>query len=125
MLDNPAASGGLYITPTSIDKDSAGPNRARYTFLVAAGTYAVWGRVVTPSADEDSFWVSMDGGSFRLWNSISEASTDWAWAEIRDYTEGIILYDLEAGTHTLEIANREDGVQLDRLYITSNGDTPE
>ena len=120
-----AASGGKYIQPTSNNPSSAGPNRASYTFSAAAGTYKVWGRVIAPTADDDSFWVSMDGGSFVMWNSIL-SSTSWAWDTVHDSNNGgaVMTYTLSQGSHTLVIANREDGVKLDKLYVTAKGDTP-
>ena len=119
------ASGGKYIQPTSNNSASAGPNRASYTFTAAAGTYKVWGRVIAPTADDDSFWVSMDGGSFVNWNSIP-SSTTWAWDDVHNSDSGgtVVTYTLAQGSHTLVVANREDGVKLDKLYVTAKGDTP-
>jgi hypothetical protein len=119
------ASGGHYIQPTANSPNSPGPNRATYTFTVAAGTYKVWGRVISPTADDDSFWVSMDGGSFVKWNSIPTSST-WAWDDVHDSDNGGVVktYALTQGSHTLVVANREDGVKLDKLYVTAKGDTP-
>lgn len=119
------ASGGQFIAPSTNSPNSAGPNRATYTFNAAAGTYKVWGRVISPTADDDSFWVSMDGGSFIKWNSIP-LSASWAWDDVHnsDNNGAVMTYTLAQGSHTLVIANREDGVKLDKLYITANGDTP-
>jgi hypothetical protein len=33
-------------------------------------------------------------------------------------------YALTAGAYGLVIANRENGVLLDRVYLTANGDSP-
>jgi mannobiose 2-epimerase len=119
------ASGGQYIQPTANSLNSPGPNRATYTFTVTAGTYKVWGRVISPTADDDSFWVSMDGGSFVKWNSIPLHSS-WEWDDVHnsDAGGGAVSYNLTQGSHTLVIANREDGVKLDKLYITALGDIP-
>ncbi len=120
-----SVSGGQYIQPTSNDLSSPGPNRATYTVTVAAGSYALWGRVRAPTADDDSFWVSVDGGSFVRWNDIPHATT-YVWDRVRNSDAGsaAVTYSLSAGTHTIVVANREDGVRLDKLYLTSLGDTP-
>jgi mannobiose 2-epimerase len=119
------ASGGKYIQPTANSPNSPGPNRATYTFSAAAGTYKVWGRVISSTADDDSFWVSMDGGSFVKWNSIP-LSSSWAWDDVHNSDNGgaVMTYTLAQGSHTLVMANREDGVKLDKLYVTAKGDTP-
>ena len=119
------ASGGKYIAPSTSSPDSAGPNRATYTFNAAAGTYKVWGRVISPTADDDSFWVSVDGGTFVKWNSIP-ISSSWAWDDVHnsDNNSAVMTYALTQGNHTLVIANREDGTKLDKLYVTAKGDTP-
>ena len=120
-----AASGGKYLAPSANSPNAAGTNRATYTFTVSAGTYKVWGRVITPTADDDSLWVSMDGGSFVKWNSIP-LNSSWAWDDVHNSDNGgaVMTYSLAQGSHTLVIANREDGIKLDKIYITAKGDTP-
>jgi hypothetical protein len=90
-----------------------------YTFTVAAGTYVVWGRVIAPSTGSNSFWVSMDGGPFALWNL--PVSSSWVWDRVS--SAGVadpVVFSLAAGTHTLVVEQREDGARLDRLLITSD-----
>jgi hypothetical protein len=58
----------------------------------------------------------MDGGSWFLWNNIGPNSS-WAWEQCQ-------AYNLSAGNHTLTIAYREDGSQLDKLYLSNSGTTP-
>jgi hypothetical protein len=41
----------------------------------------------------------------------------WGWVSKFDY-------DLTAGNNTLDVAYREDGALLDKLYLTKDGDTP-
>ncbi len=72
-------------------------------------THKLWARVITPTANDDSFWVRMDGGSWYQRNNIGPTSS-WSWQECQSYT-------LNAGSHTLTIAYREDGAKLDKLYI--------
>lgn len=82
------------------------------------GTYAIWFRTECPDANGDSFWVKMDNGSFAMWNSIP-VSAAWQWNKFAT------TYSLTTtGNHTLIIGYREDGAKLDKIYITSAGDTP-
>ncbi len=125
VVADASAAGGAYIAPASNNTGSPGPNRALYTFTVDAGDYVLWGRTIAPTAADDSFWVSVDGGSFVRWNDIPQSST-WAWDDVHNSDAGgaTMVYSLASGSHTIEIANREDGVRLDKLYFTADGDIP-
>jgi arabinoxylan arabinofuranohydrolase len=86
-----------------------------FTFDISvSGTYTLYTRVICPSANDDSFWLKMDDGSFAMWNNIA-GSSSWIW------TYSPTRYNLDVGTHTLTIAYREDGARLDKLWITSEG----
>jgi GH35 family endo-1,4-beta-xylanase len=118
-----AASSGQYVTvqPGNNSINSAPTTAAGWVQLPfnvsQAGTYRVWIRRKTPNANDDSFWVRMDNGSFAMWNNIPVASS-WAWAQYPS------TFNLSAGNHTLTFGYREDGAQLDKVYITSGTDTP-
>jgi hypothetical protein len=51
-----------------------------------------------------------------------DAPDGWAWDEVHsdDHDRAVVNWTLSAGTHTLEIAKREDGVFLDAILITSD-----
>ncbi len=89
------------------------------------GSYTIWGRVIAPSASDDSYWVRMDGGAWIRWNNIASGSS-WHWDEVHDADNNnqVVSFNLSAGNHTLTVAYREDGTQLDKIYITNTGDTP-
>jgi hypothetical protein len=67
----------------------------------------------------------VDGGAFVRWNDILRTSS-WQWDEVHNSDAGnaVMVYTLSAGSHTIVIANREDGTRLDKLYFTALGDTP-
>jgi hypothetical protein len=105
---------GTYKTPTS----KAGT--ATYTFTVAStGTYRIWARVLAPTAGDNSFFVSMDGGDFQRWDTA--VSTSWTW-DLVNVNSGADpkLFQLASGTHTLILMQREDGTKIDKLIITNN-----
>ncbi len=88
-----------------------------YSFNVGeSGTYTLWGRIIAPTPNDDSFWIRMDNGSWYMWNGISSSSS-WTWDDCQSY-------NLSSGSHTLTVAYREDGTYLDKLYITNTGSTP-
>jgi hypothetical protein len=116
------ASGGSYITVAAGNNSQAAPPTtgiATFTFtLTDAGTYKVWGRVICPADTDDSFWVRVDGGTWINWNNITLGAT-WHWYDVHNGT-AVATFSLGAGSHTLEIAYREDGAKLDRLLITND-----
>lgn len=118
MGEDQATSNGYYMTvkPGNTSGSSAAGDEGRltYTFDVSeAGTYTLYARVICPNADDDSFWLKMDNGSFAMWNNIGP-STSWFWEA---FTSG---YSLTAGSHTLTISYREDGAKLDKIWLTKN-----
>ena len=63
--------------------------------------------------------------TFVKWNACRRPAA-WAWDDLHnsDNNNAVVTYTLAAGTHTLDVANREDGARLDKLYVTALGDTP-
>ena len=118
------ASNGKYVT-IKAGNNSTGTFPAdatgliTYTFDVEeSGTYYLYARLICPGANDDSFWIEMDNGSFAMWNNISAVT--WQWI---GFTSG---FSLAKGSHTLTIGYREDGAQLDKLWLTkTNADVPD
>lgn len=99
-----------------------------YPFEIKEGMgYVIWGRVIAPNGGDDSFWVKVDDGEWIKWNGLT-LSTSWVWDRVHHWEQGednvLKSFDLTEGKHTLYIAQRENGVRLDQLYITNSGDTP-
>jgi hypothetical protein len=117
---NASNSSYVVIQPGNNSTSSAPTNSAGYidfSFSVSqSGTYSVFARVLTPTANDDSWWVRMDGGSWIVWNNI--AATSWTWAQFPN------TFNLSAGSHTLTFAYREDGAQLDKINITTSTAAP-
>ena len=120
QLDEDAtASKGKYLqtvvqtinTPT----DSVYIVAAHFT-APTADTYYIYGRVMCPTWDDDSYFVSVDGAlNSNFVNGLQTASWDW-----KEFYHG----NLKAGEHTLYIGSREDGACLDKLCITTNPEAP-
>jgi hypothetical protein len=114
--DSNASSGTYILVP-----NGGGSNGyAAYTFQVtSAGNYVVWGRVLAPNGNDDSFFVSIDGGTPSTWK-IQNSNT-WIWDEVNDQgSANPVVYNLATGKHTLTIKQREDGTKLDCVVITKN-----
>jgi polygalacturonase len=120
-----AASGGHDVTVAAGNnsKPSAPANGSTaIPFTVgAAGTYKLWGRVIAPTDEDDSFWVRVDNGAWTDWNDIPTGSS-WHWANVTDdaNSNAVVLPALAAGAHTITFAYREDGARLDRVLITND-----
>lgn len=93
-------------------------NNVTYTFNVSSsGNYTLFARGAAPNASGDSMHAKVDGGGWTTSNGpLNHTSFYW---------ESIASYNLTAGSHTLEIAMREDGVKLDKFYLGLNGTDPD
>ena len=134
IYDDLRASRGQCIgTTDDVGNSSDNPppdGIATYTFTVEGGTYKVSCRIIIPSGD--SFWVRIPGATTQTTNHSSgwvrwsdpDDSDNWYWADVfsAEDDDETVLFTLPAGTHTLEIARREDGALLDAILITDDVD---
>jgi len=125
IADDPEASGGGYVWVP----DGAGSGgHAEYSFEVpVSGDYVIWGRVISNDGSSDSFLVAVDGGTDTTWHTKQGGVETWTWdvVAIRDYTavrdtSNPLTYNLEAGSHTLSIKQREDGTKIDKILVTND-----
>jgi hypothetical protein len=110
----------LVIQPGNNSTASAPTNTAGHIAfpisVTQSGTYTLFARVLGPTANDDSYWVSMDGGAWVMWNNWW--TTSWAWKQFPN------TFNLNAGNHTLTFAFREDGAQLDKLSLSTSSTAP-
>lgn len=122
------ASGGQYLLPPS-GNTSSPPSNANsivtFGFEADAGSYGAYARVRTPTLNDDSFWVRANGGRWIKWNNIPR-STSFNWHRVYDSDDRgtQISFDLVDGTNTVDIAHREDGAGLDKIFVTALGNVP-
>jgi hypothetical protein len=92
--------------------------------LPRSAQYRLWGRVIAPTLDEDSFWVRVDDGEWIQWNDISHQDQTWHWDDIRPFETRADRYmvPLAEGPHTLRISYRELGAKIDRVVVASELD---
>ena len=97
---------------------------ATYTVDLAAGAYALYGRVW--AMDGNSFWLRVDGGEWLEWDGL-RSYRGWEWHTVEraaDDEHRPRRFDLSAGEHTLEVGYRENRVRLDTLLLEADGTTP-
>jgi hypothetical protein len=115
ILSDTNCSNGKYVTITpGLNSTSSAPTNAADLVVIHfsvtnSATYAIYGRCNNPTANDDSFWIDMDGGGYALLNGLG--TTGWQWVSFGPYA-------LTAGPHTLSIAYREDGATLDKVSIS-------
>jgi len=124
--DPSASKGGCIEPPAAITSlDQPGAARARYSFQITTpAQYLIWGRIHSPDALHNTFWIQVDGATWYHWRITT--GEVWYWNQFHDnFDYGRPLkFDLAAGPHELLIANSIEGNRLDRLYVTADGDTP-
>ncbi len=127
VLASDEASNGIYleIKPDNNSTASASEDSVDHIVLTfevpASGDYTVWVRSRVPSADDDSYWVKMDDGEWTMWNQIDGGST-FQWDNAPNGAD--VTFPLLEGMHVLTMAYREDGTEMDKIYITNTGTIP-
>ena len=81
--------------------------------IITGGSNSFWLRIpgmVTNTTNHASGWVRF--------NDIQDGDA-WHWDEVGSSDDGdsVVEFTLAAGTHTLEIARREDGTLLDAIAL--------
>lgn len=108
---------------------TGGEGTATFTLdIPQAGPYILWGRVFAPDAVENSFFVSVDGREEFIWDTPgpgpSDVAEQWTWDPVSaregDDVVDPVVFDLEAGRHTLHLRNRESGTGLDGIIVTDD-----
>jgi hypothetical protein len=127
VVDDAMASKGRCIAPPAgvASLDQPGQARARYTFeATMPGSYLVWGRIHSPDAVHNTFWIQLDGGDWHHWRITT--GDVWWWNPFHDEANYFhpLTFELAAGPHEIVVANSIDGNRLDRMYVTADGDTP-
>jgi hypothetical protein len=92
--------------------------------IATPGVYVIWGRIHSPDATHNTFWIQLDAGTWHIWRITT--GEVWFWDRFHEnFDYGTPLkFDLGAGPHQLLIANSVEGDRLDRMYVTADGDTP-
>jgi len=133
VTSDSTASGGQYIgTPNGFGNTALPPavdGIATYSLTVKGGAYQMQFRVI--SSDGDSFWVRVPTATTNTGNHPSgwilndlTSSGTWIWDDVdsRNDNGETVVFTMAPGTHTLEIAYRDDGALLDAILVTDKLD---
>lgn len=138
IYDDVTTSGGQYISteevPEGSDENPPYPDgTVTYNFeIVEGGTYIVSLR--DRSIDTgDSVWVRIPGATTQtsnhesgwVWFDVFGTTDYWTWEGISSSTDSqdpTVLWTMEPGSYTLEIACRESGAGIDAITIIKQMD---
>jgi hypothetical protein len=123
------ASGGLFVWMPAKPGEKAGSSVGRVTWdleIEKAGDYYVWGRVLAPTLENDSFHVSVSTDAGELIKPTTWATgrhKEWEWIQLTLKNEKPPMpFTLPQGKVSLQLRVREAGTQMDRLFITPDPD---
>lgn len=115
-----SACGGGYVVSTAPYPQGA----AAFTFdAPAAGNYFVWARVMGLGWNQNSFWVSVDGGlEYHYEIPPFDGQWKWGWDLVHSDQGRALPIGLTGGTHIVRFRSREPNARLDTLYLTNHPD---
>ncbi|HYW78296.1 MAG TPA: hypothetical protein VE890_01925, partial [Thermoguttaceae bacterium] len=124
--DDADASGGRCVWQPSESTWGRSPGHVTWPLQIArAGQYRLWGRVLAPTPETDSFFVLASEHMDRLppnrvaWHTGSGPT--WRWVPVTlDLAGAPTVFDLPAGRSSLQFRVREPGTRIDRLYLTTD-----
>ena len=91
--------------------------------VAQSGNYFLWARGMGLGWNQNSFWVSVDGGdAFHFEIPQNGGVWDWGWAQVHPERQPIHPIGLTAGSHTLRFETREANARLDTIYLMNRPD---
>lgn len=94
---------------------------AAYDLSVSEGDYHLWLRIKHPDGgNDDSFWLRMNDDPWIEWNQIADDKSDSEFHWDVNNEE----FTFVPGSNTLEIGIRENGSELDMVFMSNSGAVP-
>lgn len=125
VAEDTKASGGRYVWHSPRHRWGYHTGSVSWKLRVShPGRYYLWGRIVAPDPETDSFWVQAFDENNKLvfrgeWHT--ERGPDWFWCPTTlDRAKAPTPIELPAGPTRLEFRPREPGTKIDRLLITAD-----
>jgi hypothetical protein len=84
----------------------------------SSDTYRISSRMMVPDGTNDSYALRVDNGPLITVGDGGIPSAAWTWVDFRDgRVDHKIAVNLSAGSHTLMLTDRENGVRIDQLLL--------
>lgn len=101
-----------------------GGQAAVLSYMIAfekAGTYYVWVRALAVDGDDNTLHVGIDNTWPESGKKLTFHGKEWKWSNTqRDTKAPITIEILKPGIHEIMLSMREDGCELDRIFICSD-----
>ncbi len=95
-----------------------------FVFDANEGNYNLYGRLNILNVESSGLWVRINDGEWLIWNNTpTNSQFEWYVLEDESNTETRDFL-LEGGQNTIEVASQNNGVNLDKLFITSSNLIP-
>lgn len=103
---------------TAATYNNTSADHAVYNFTAnQSGYLQVYFRVNTNgNGANDSLYYRVNGSDWETVNNLSNLGTGWRWAAATS------IFVISPGANTLEIANRETGLEIDKIAVLNSGD---
>jgi hypothetical protein len=120
---SPVLVTGLLIFSGHLKSICAEPELQYVINFTTTGTYTVWLRGYAPNGAGDSVDLSFDNMMGETVNNQSLtgfAPRTWDWANQTLQHNAVTVEVTEPGLYTLRLLQREDGLRLDRILLTTD-----
>ncbi len=90
--------------------------------IASTGQYVVWSRMMAGSSTSNAYYLQIDSGCPILVGDLATMATNsWVWVDyMNGQTGSRILQTLSAGTHSIRVVGKENGLKLDSLVFANN-----
>ncbi len=94
--------------------------------VAGAASYRLWSRIKAPDTTNNSYVFQLDNcAPVTVGDATSIAASQWIWVDYQSAnTATKTNLDVTQGTHTVRMAGREAGVQLDKIMLIADGCIP-
>jgi hypothetical protein len=123
--EDSAASGGFFVWMPAKPGERASSRVGSATWelrVEKAGQYYLWGRVLAPTPENDSFYLHVFNDEGELIEPKTWATgtrKQWQWIRVTlEKTKPPMPITLPAGPMNLQLRVREAGTKIDRLFLT-------
>ncbi|MEL7160057.1 MAG: PKD domain-containing protein, partial [Bacteroidota bacterium] len=133
-VSDPFASEGAYVVyngsrrldPPTVDLPSE--QIVSTISLDQAGVYYLFFRLNAPDIKSNSFWVKVDDGNWiNFLNDVDNnvlLTSGFEWRQVADRGTASVFF-LDEGEHTVRVAHREPGTQLDKIHLNLTETLPD
>lgn len=103
-----------------------GGEQAVLTYMIKfpkTGKYFVWVRAIAVDGDDNTLHIGLDGKWPESSKQLTFQGRQWSWSNMQRDSKAPISIDIEKeGLHQLHVSMREDGCELDRIFITDKAE---